>query len=82
MFVLASQAQYKHAVRDLLLGDIPETDVRLPGKLVRAGGRSTNDLWFAIANQLGHPMTCSGDRERCDGPRETRWSRRPGNASR
>ena len=30
--------------------------------------RSTNDLWLAIANTLGHPMACFGDAERCAGP--------------
>jgi hypothetical protein len=42
---------------------------RLTGnRLLRAGGRPTNDLWLAIAGLLGHPMTTFGDPERCLGP--------------
>ncbi len=37
------------------------------GRLLRFGGRPTNDLWLTIANALGHPMSCFGDRERCTG---------------
>ena len=37
------------------------------GRKLAYGGRSTNDLWVAIANALGHPMTTFGDEERCEG---------------
>lgn len=37
------------------------------GRLVRAGGYSTNDLWLAIANRFGLPLTTFGDPERCTG---------------
>jgi hypothetical protein len=42
---------------------------RLTGnRLLRYDHRPTNDLWLAIANALGHPMTGFGDPERCTGP--------------
>lgn len=37
------------------------------GRLVRYGGRPTNDLWLTIANAFGLGRTCFGDRERCTG---------------
>jgi hypothetical protein len=37
------------------------------GRKLGYDGRSTNDLWVAIANALGHPMTTFGDEERCEG---------------
>jgi len=41
----------------------------LPGnRRLDYGGRPTNDLWLAIANRFGHPMTTFGDPERCTGP--------------
>lgn len=47
------------------------------GRLIRYGNRPTNDMWLAIANQFGLPLTCFGDAERCTGPLPGLFDARP-----
>jgi hypothetical protein len=38
------------------------------GQVLPFAGRSTNDLWLAIAAKFGVPMTTFGDADKCTGP--------------
>jgi hypothetical protein len=38
------------------------------GRLLRLGGRPTNDLWLTIARHFGLALDAFGDAERCTGP--------------